>query len=150
MLQCICTLESCWKRETAKNHRTNMHWSIWKRILYSIALRDKNIYYKGSWKRQQFSVSGGKRFWSGKTTCFLFFHQPAIWPWTRCLYLCFLLFFVCLVKLDGVLSKAGPTCCSVIVKRPALVVSDLGWKCVGGVLIWMNNNNGVFGYGVFG
>lgn len=77
VMQCLSTLESCLGRKSAENHRTNIYRSIWKRISYIIALDTKNIYYKGSLKRHQFPVSGGKRFQCGETllplpsTCYM-------------------------------------------------------------------------------
>lgn len=126
VMQRVSALGSCLERETAERHRTTVCWSVWKRISYNIALKDKNIYYKGSLKRQQFPVSGGKRFRCGRNACFFLCHQPVLWPWPGYLYVCFMLVFVCLVKLDCMLLKAGPVCSSVVVKSPALVVPDLG------------------------
>lgn len=125
VMHCVSALEFCLERETAENHKTNIHWSIWNRISYNIALSEKNIYYKSSLKRQQFPVSGGKRFQCGRDTCFFFCHQPAVWPWIGYLNLFFMLFFVSVVKLDCVLFKAGPACCAVILRSPVLALSDL-------------------------
>lgn len=108
VMHCVSTLDFCLERETGENHKTNTHWSIWNRISYNIALSEKNIYYKGSLKRQQFPVSGGKRFQCGRNTCFFLCHQPAIWPWIGYLNLLFMPFFClsCQVRLCSVQGRA--------------------------------------------
>lgn len=113
VIHCVRTLEFYLERETAENHKTNIHWSIWNRISYNIALSEKNIYYKGSLKRQQLPVSEGKKFWSERNTCFFLCHQPAIWPWIGYLNLFFMLCFwlSCQVRLCSLQGRARVLCC---------------------------------------
>lgn len=137
VMHCVSTLEFCLERETAENHKTNIHWSIWNRISYNIALSEKNIYYKGSLKRQQFPVSGGISVWEKH------FFLPL--PSTCCMTLDRILKSVlyaifclsCQIRLCSVQGRACVLLCDS--EKPSTGIIWPWIKCVGVALIWVKS-----------